>query len=386
MNLDDRTSNGENRSDSELIEGLGGDTSANIPSASLPPDTPGDPEDYKSAPQQSAEAEAKTMTPPKGKGKGPQSFATGSEPKQNGEASIAATKTASQKSSTASQTAKSGSVKPAVKTKPETVLASADVSLTAETGPIATFDLNAYVAPTDSTGIDEPGEPTVKVAKAVSRRDPALSENETVADPDLFPPSQSGVADVSAEVPSMPPIHVDVGSNGSVQPSSAKARPATKWLDELLERVPDAVPSGLFQRSRRVQARKVRRIIRHVDPWSVLTFSVLFHLFVFASILLASVLVWNAAEAAGTIENMENFIQELGDYKTYNIDEGVVFRAAMLIAGILTLASSVLVVLLAVVFNLISDLIGGIRVTVVEEEVVRMKRNQNSVASSPQTR
>jgi hypothetical protein len=115
-------------------------------------------------------------------------------------------------------------------------------------------------------------------------------------------------------------------------------------------------------------------VVRHIDPWSVLTFSVLFHLCVFGALLLASVLVWNAADAAGTIEDMEEFITDLGDYQSFEIDGNVIFRAAVAIAGILTLASSVMVVLLTVVFNLISDLIGGIRLTVIEEETVRIRR------------
>ncbi len=135
---------------------------------------------------------------------------------------------------------------------------------------------------------------------------------------------------------------------------------------------------NVLRRKRRVQARKVRRVVRHIDPWSVLTFSVLFHLSVFAALLLASVLVWNAAEAAGTIENMEAFILDLGDYETFEIKGDVVFRAAVAIAGILTLASSVLLVLLTVVFNLISDLVGGIRLTVIEEETVRVRRKKKT--------
>ena len=131
-----------------------------------------------------------------------------------------------------------------------------------------------------------------------------------------------------------------------------------------------------FRRKRRVQARKVRRVIRHIDPWSVLTFSVLFHLCVFAALLLSSVLVWNAAEAAGTIENLETFILDLGDYDEYKIHGDVVFKSAVAIAGILTLASSVMLVLLTVVFNLISDLVGGIRLTVIEEETVRVRRRK----------
>ena len=133
-----------------------------------------------------------------------------------------------------------------------------------------------------------------------------------------------------------------------------------------------------FDRNRRMQARKVRRVVRHIDPWSVLTFSVLFHMCVFAALLLASVLVWNVAEAAGTIENIEDFILELGDYESFEINGEAIFRAGVAIAGILTLASSVLMVLLTVVFNLLSDLIGGIRVTVIEEETVRIHEKNKS--------
>jgi hypothetical protein len=131
-----------------------------------------------------------------------------------------------------------------------------------------------------------------------------------------------------------------------------------------------AVPTG---RTRRViRSRKVRRVIRHIDPWSVLTFSVIFHLCLFGALLLSGSLVWSAAVASGTIDNVESFIRDLGDYDTWEIQGDAVLRAGVIIAGMLTLASSVLVVLLAVVFNLISDLIGGIRVTVVEEEVHRV--------------
>jgi len=100
---------------------------------------------------------------------------------------------------------------------------------------------------------------------------------------------------------------------------------------------------------------------------------VLFHLCLFAALLLASVLVWNVAAEAGTIENMESFIRELGDYETFEIDGEAIFRAAVAIAGIMTLAASVLVVLLTVMFNLLSDLLGGVRITVIEEETVRVK-------------
>jgi hypothetical protein len=121
----------------------------------------------------------------------------------------------------------------------------------------------------------------------------------------------------------------------------------------------------------RIRSRKVRRQIRHIDPWSVLTFSVIFHACVFGALLLASVLVWGFADGAGVIENVEKLWGELADQPDFQIDENVLIRAAAMIAGLLAIASSVLLVLLTVFFNLISDLVGGIRVTVIEEEPIR---------------
>ncbi len=199
----------------------------------------------------------------------------------------------------------------------------------------------------------------------------ALAEAAPTITPATETPPASGDASPATSAPTQRlELKGDVPPEPASQPSRALTAPGSGF--DL------AVLPNVFRRKRRVQARKVRRVIRHIDPWSVLTFSVLFHLCVFAALLLASVLVWNAAEAAGTIENMEAFILELGDYETFDIKGDVVFRAAVAIAGILTLASSVLLVLLTVVFNLISDLVGGIRLTVIEEETVRVRRKKQT--------
>jgi len=124
----------------------------------------------------------------------------------------------------------------------------------------------------------------------------------------------------------------------------------------------------------KLKARKVRRVVRHVDPWSVLRFSVIFHVVLFGALLITSVLVWNAANLAGVVENLESLIAQLTSADEFVINEQAVFRAALVSAAMLTLASSVMLVLVSVIFNLISDLTGGIRFTVIEEERVRTVR------------
>ncbi len=213
------------------------------------------------------------------------------------------------------------------------------------------------------------GAATAAAATAAATQAAVAKAAPTVS-PSTDVPTAPGEPTPSTSAPKQPlELKGDV-PEPAVQPAPVPTTPASGF--DL-----GALPN-VFRRKRRVQARKVRRVIRHIDPWSVLTFSVLFHLCVFAALLLASVLVWNAAEAAGTIENLEAFILELGDYETFEIKGDVVFRASVAIAGILTLASSVLLVLLTVVFNLISDLVGGIRLTVIEEETVRVRRKKQA--------
>lgn len=321
----------------------------------------------------SAEGDESTMSPPKGKG--PKSFGplpdTATEvddgPESGGQGTVEA------------DIRGNGS-------NGDTLPVSVGFEITGETPSVSLID-------TASSGV-KPVPPTIEVAGP-------LAKNQGSAVPlGSGPPIQ--VSPVAEAPPTQPagPIAVPLVGDPSVQPpgpgvplvmdpagqavvdggaafrQSSQGDRVVNRMGELAARVPQLLDSGLLHRSRRVRARKVRRVVRHIDPWSVLTFSVLFHLCVFAALLLSSVLVWNAALAAGTIEKVESFIRELGDYTTYEIKGDVVFRAAMVIAGILTLASSVLTVLLTVVFNLISDLVGGIRVTVIEEETVRVRRKR----------
>lgn len=230
-----------------------------------------------------------------------------------------------------------------------------------------------HIVPDEATVVAAPSAPAASPPPAAPSMDFDATRPAGFQVPDPPPPpgsGESGGATVAAS-----DVSID-GVAGRAGLRSGAGGGAVGVATDLASRVPQLVEQSFRNRSK-VRARKVRRVVRHIDPWSVLAFSVLFHLCVFASLLLASVLVWNAADAAGTIDNMESFIRELGDYQTYEINGDAVFRAAMIIAGVMTLASSVMVVLLTVVFNLISDLIGGIRITVVEEEVVKVRRNQN---------
>ena len=134
-------------------------------------------------------------------------------------------------------------------------------------------------------------------------------------------------------------------------------------------------PKQLTRRERkqlgRLRARKVGRVVRHVDPWSVLKISLLFYFCLFIVFMVAGVVLWNIASAAGTIKDIEGFFKDAGAFQTFSFDGFTIFRATFLIGLILVVAGTGINVLLAVLFNLISDLVGGVRFTVIEEESAR---------------
>lgn len=147
---------------------------------------------------------------------------------------------------------------------------------------------------------------------------------------------------------------------------------------------PEPVPSAtappersLTSRERRrrvkLEARRVRRIIRHIELWSVLKVSVIFYFCLWLIFVLAGVLLWSFAESSGTLESIEELIESL-----FALDEsedfwsgGTIFRAYAIITLALSIAGITFNVLLAALYNLISDLTGGVRITVIEEESAR---------------
>jgi hypothetical protein len=73
-------------------------------------------------------------------------------------------------------------------------------------------------------------------------------------------------------------------------------------------------------------------------------------------------------------------------WETFSFDGDEIFRNLWVIGLLLVFLLTGLAVLAAAVFNLIADLVGGIRVTVLEEEVVlKVAEDQPSGAQGGQT-
>ena len=139
---------------------------------------------------------------------------------------------------------------------------------------------------------------------------------------------------------------------------------------------PDAAPAPgaatvtpLPSSSRPARAgRRVRRVLRRIEPVSVLRFSLLFYACVAAVVLVAGVVLWVIASAAGVVGNVEEFVGDLFALEEFSFEAGRILQASVLGGIVLVLLGTALNVLAAVLYNLISDVVGGIEVTVLEED------------------
>ena len=121
--------------------------------------------------------------------------------------------------------------------------------------------------------------------------------------------------------------------------------------------------------ARAPRVRRVTRVIREIDPWSAFKVGLAFHLVVYFTVLIASVLLWSVASATGTIDNIERFLMSFG-WESFQFHGWTLLLNEILLGLLLVALLTIVWVLGATMFNLITDLVGGIRVSVLEEEVL----------------
>jgi|TARA_B100000959_G_scaffold238395_1_gene258311 hypothetical protein len=107
----------------------------------------------------------------------------------------------------------------------------------------------------------------------------------------------------------------------------------------------------------------------------VLKVTLVFYFCVWGLVVISTRMLWGAAEDAGTISKIENFVEELFTLETFEFDSGQILRVFTLGGLVLVIGGTGVTVVMVVLFNLISDLVGGVRFTMIEEETaVRQRR------------
>lgn len=135
---------------------------------------------------------------------------------------------------------------------------------------------------------------------------------------------------------------------------------------------PTTAPTGADERSRRrsqprrPRARQARVMIRKVGPWSVLKLSLLFYLCVMAVIVGAFVILYGILSAVGLIDSLTSLIRQLGFGEDFEINGDWLFSRGIAVGIAMVILWSLINVFVAFLYNLISDLVGGIEVTLSE--------------------
>jgi hypothetical protein len=114
---------------------------------------------------------------------------------------------------------------------------------------------------------------------------------------------------------------------------------------------------------------RVRRVIRKIDPWTVLKVSLVFNAIMALVFVLGTVIFWSVFVNAGIPERINELALLIGIENGITLEGTVYFRIVLLLSVIGTIMMTAFFTLGSVVYNLISDLVGGIEVVVLEETV-----------------
>jgi hypothetical protein len=116
------------------------------------------------------------------------------------------------------------------------------------------------------------------------------------------------------------------------------------------------------------RGRRVKRVIRRIDLWSVLKLSLVVYACLYFATLATLAAVWGLLYSSGNIEKLQSFLEDVG-LENFTFYGNQMFRACAAIGAVGVLAATVITVLATALVNLISEMTGGIRVIVIEEDV-----------------
>ena len=116
--------------------------------------------------------------------------------------------------------------------------------------------------------------------------------------------------------------------------------------------------------------RRVRRVIRKFDPWTVFKVSLLLHVVFALATLIGLVILWSLLVRVGIPEALDQFLIliSLVDEHAVFFNNGSRFlRVAVFFSVVFGITMTLLSTLAAVFYNLTSDVVGGVEVVMLEE-------------------
>ena len=128
-----------------------------------------------------------------------------------------------------------------------------------------------------------------------------------------------------------------------------------------------------------VRVNRVRRIIRKIDPWTVLKVTLVLNFTVSLTVVLGLSILWVLLVNAGVPQGLEDIARRLA---LLDQDASLVgnietlFTSVVSLAAVYMLTQTALATIGALFYNLVSDLVGGIEVVVLEESYLETPQKQ----------
>lgn len=134
------------------------------------------------------------------------------------------------------------------------------------------------------------------------------------------------------------------------------------------------------------QVRRVRRIIRKIDAWTVFKVSAILWFILALGLVLGLVMFWSVVDAADIPQRITDFLVSItlleeGSEPFANTESFL--RLAVFGSIAWAVLGCGMTTLLAVMYNLISDVVGGIEVVVLEEVLDQPAASPRFVAPAP---
>ncbi len=147
-------------------------------------------------------------------------------------------------------------------------------------------------------------------------------------------------------------------------PAEARARSAGR---SRARPTASGAPGGDARPARAAAGRRhARVVVRKVRPWSVFKISLVFYLCVMLVLLGAGVILYGLLDAMGALDSTTRLMRDLFSDRTFEINGRWLFTRALWIGLVMVVVWSLINVFVAILYNLISDLVGGVEVTLAE--------------------